>query len=443
MTGEAAHRRTYLFALVDGGGTVPPELGVARRLVERGHHVTVLAEDSMFADVVAAGATLRPWTSAPNRASRRAEDDPYRDWECKTPFQLFDRLLDRQFVGPAPAYAADVAAALADRRPDLVVCTFFAYGAMVAAEAAGVPFDVLMPNVYGFPAPGMPPFGLGVAPARGPLGRFRDRTFTSLSGRQWNKGLGPLNALRAELGLEPLESFFDQAHRARRQLVLTSAEFDFPAQLPANALYLGPVLDDPAWASDEAWEAPPGDDPLVLVALSSTFQDQVACLQRIIDALATRPVRGLVTTGPAVDPGALDAPENVTVVPAASHSEVLGRAAAVITHGGHGTVVRALAANVPMVVMPHGRDQADNARRVTMRGAGVSVRRTAAPAKVAAALDTVLHDSRYREGAERLGRAIRRDAVGGRLVAALEDLPDAGAPLTPDQERPAARGCHA
>ena len=113
--------RTYLFTLVDGGGTVPPELGTARRLVERGHRVVVLAEDSMAADVLATGAELRRWTTAPNRASRRPEDDPYRDWECKNPMQLFDRLLEKQFVGPAAAYAADTTAAIEDVRPDLVV----------------------------------------------------------------------------------------------------------------------------------------------------------------------------------------------------------------------------------------------------------------------------------------------------------------------------------
>ncbi len=197
--------RRYLFALVDGGGTVPPELGAVRRLVERGHDVTVLGEDSIVEDVRASGAAFRPWVQAPNRPDRLPEHDPYKDWECKNPFELFSRLLDRQFVGPAPGYAADVTAAIADHRPDLVVCSFFAYGAMVAAEAAGIPFDVLMPNAYLLPARGMPPLGLGVKPAAGPLGRGRDRLVTALVTRQWNKGVPRLNALRASLGLDPLE----------------------------------------------------------------------------------------------------------------------------------------------------------------------------------------------------------------------------------------------
>src|ERR1700755_2343200 len=105
MNRERRESHTYLFALVDGGGTVAPELGAVRRLIERGHQVTVLAEDSMHTEVTATGATFRPWTAAPNRPTRRPEDDPLRDWECKNPIQLFARMLDRQFIGPAPAYA--------------------------------------------------------------------------------------------------------------------------------------------------------------------------------------------------------------------------------------------------------------------------------------------------------------------------------------------------
>lgn len=416
-----AHR-TYLFALVDGGGTVPPELGAARRLVERGHAVTVLAEDSMRADVEATGATYRPWVRATNRPTRHPDDDPYRDWECKTPVQLFERVLDLQLVGPAPAYAADLDDALAAVQPDLVVCSMFAIGAMVAAEAAGVPFDVLIPNAYPLPAKGMPPFGAGLKPATGPLGRLRDRLVTAVVDRAWRKGVPGLNALRHERGLDPIDGVFAQCDGARCQLVLTSAAFDLPAELPDTARYVGAVLDDPTWA-EGAWTPPPGDEPLVLIALSSTFQDQAATLQRIIDGVGRLPVRAVVTTGPALDPASLTAPANVTVVAAAPHSAVLASAAAVVTHGGHGTVVRALAAGVPMLVLPHGRDQGDNAVRVTTRGAGLKLGRKASAKAVAKAVERLLADPSYRAAAERLGQQIRTDAASGALVAELESVP--------------------
>jgi MGT family glycosyltransferase len=416
--------RSYLVALVDGGGNVPPELSAVRCLVDRGHVVIVLAEDSVAFEVRATGAMLRRWLRAPNRPDRRPENDPSRDWECKYPWQVVDRLIKTQLVGPAAGYAHDVRDAIADTRPDLVICSMFCLGGMVAAEAAGIPFDVLMPNVYPLPADGMPPFGLGLQPTRSAVGRLRDRALNALIERLWDRnGLAGLNALRSQHGLLPLTHFLDQARHARRQLVLTSAEFDFPAALPAGARYVGPVLDDPVWAEVAPWTPPSGSDPLVLVAMSSTFQDQIGCLQRVVDALGTLRVRGVVTTGPAINASTLRPNANVTVVPSAPHRHVLQHAALLVTHGGHGTVVKALAAGVPMVLLPHGRDQADTAARVTSRGAAVALKRTARPGVIAGAVRRVLENGSYRAAARQLGAAVRRDASNDALIRELEEIP--------------------
>jgi MGT family glycosyltransferase len=415
--------RHYLFAVVDGGGNVPAELSAARCLVGRGHAVTVLAEDSVAADVRSAGAVLRRWERAPNRPDRKPANDPSRDWECKYPWQLVDRLLETIIIGPAERYAEDVAQAIEETSPDLVVCSMFCVGGMIAAERAGVPFDVAFSTIYPLPAKGIPPFGTGVAPARTFIGRWRDRALNVLAERLWNKGVTRLNALRSEYGLPPLVRLLDQLRRARRQLVLTSAAFDFSGTLPANARYVGPVLDDPVWAERVSWTPPPGGDPLVLVAMSSTYQDQLASLQRVIDALGRLPVRAVVTTGPALDPAALQPRANVTVVPSAPHRQVLQQAALVVTHGGHGTVIKALAAGLPMIVLPHGRDQADVAARVTSRGAGLSLKRNAGAAVIAGAVTRILRNDSYRAAARRLGDAVCRDARSDALIRELEEIP--------------------
>ncbi|WP_448808845.1 glycosyltransferase [Agromyces bauzanensis] len=405
--------RTFLFTLTDAGGTVPPELGVVRRLVERGHRVTVVADESIADQVRRSGAAHLPAT--PNPA------DELRDWELRSPTSIARATSDSLMTGPAPGQAADTIAAADAIRPDLVVTSSVAIGAMIGAEARGVPFDILIPNAYPLPAKGMPPFGTGMSPARGPLGSMRDRVARAASTRLIDHyALAKTNDLRAEHGLEPLAHTWDQMRHARRQLVLTSSAFDFPAELPANARYVGPILDDPAWATDEVWTPPPGAERLVLVAMSSTFQNHVDCLQRITDALGSLPVRGLVTTGPAVDPGAIRTPPNVAVVASAPHLLVLPHADLVVTHGGHGTVIKALAAGVPLVMLHHGRDQADNAVRVTARGAGVAVRRTASASRIATAITDVLGDASYRQSAERLGEAITRDAESGALLEELE-----------------------
>src|SRR5262249_7524027 len=149
-------------------------------------------------------------------------------------------------------------------------------------------------------------------------------------------------------------------------------------KLPESVVYAGPEIDDPSWsepfnmelAGDPAW-------PLILVGLSTTFQDQVAAIQRVLDATESLPVRVLVTTGETIEPWALRAPANATVCKVVGHGKVLPHAALTITHAGHGTVIRSLAHGVPLLCLPMGRDQDDNAVRVVARGAGLRLKPTA------------------------------------------------------------------
>ena len=138
--------------------------------------------------------------------------------------------------------------------------------------------------------------------------------------------------------------------------------------------YVGPQLDDAASAARRNPCAVPSGRPSVLVGLSSTVMRQEGLLQRIADALGQLDVQGLITTGPAVDPALIAAPPNVTVIRWVRHADVLHQCSAVVTHGGHGTVMKALIAGVPLVVVPLGRDQPDNADRVVHAGAGIARR---------------------------------------------------------------------
>ncbi|MFI1914362.1 glycosyltransferase [Nocardia sp. NPDC020380] len=383
---------SYLVALTGNGGPVPPELGVVRRLVRRGHRVTVLAEESMAAEVTATGARLRPRAGA--------------------------------------GFARDTADEIDSDRPDLVLASYFAFGAMVAAQACGVPFSVLMTGVYPLQVEGAPPPGTGFGPAHGPVGRLRDRLVGTLVQRQWDQGLLPqLNALREGFGLERLAHYQDQAQLAHRQLVLSSAAFDFAGQRPHGVRYVGPILDDPHWAGETSWTATDGGDPLVLVSLSTTAQGQADCLQRIAEGLGRLPVRGVITTGPAVDPAALIAPANVTVLQTAPHREIMRYASLVVTHGGHGTLMKALAADLPVVVLPHGRDHADNAARVRAHRAGIVLPRIASPQRITRAVRQVLRSPVYYRGAGELGRRIRADALSDRLLRELEPSGHAAGPV--------------
>ena len=106
----------------------------------------------------------------------------------------------------------------------------------------------------------------------------------------------------------------------------------------------------------------------------------------------------------------------------APHREVLAHTDVLLTHGGHGTVMKGLVAGVPIVCMPTGRDQPDNAARLVHRGAGLKISKKASPAKIAAAVRQVLDDPSFRTAAARLGDQLRAEADSGAALAELEAL---------------------
>ena len=266
--------------------------------------------------------------------------------------------------------------------------------------------------------------GSGAMPATGPLGRSRDAVMARMFTRLFDSGLPPINAARAAMKLQPLSHTFEQHLRADRMLVLSSEAFDFPGPpLPPSVRYVGAQFDDPEWA--DPWVSPwPKNDarPLVLVGFSSTFQNQLAALQRVADALATLDLRGLITVGPALAIGGLKVADNISVVASAPHGQVIRHASVVVTHCGHGTAIKALSQGVPLLCIPMGRDQGDNAARAVWHGAGIRLKVSATPASIAKALNALIHESRYSDAARKLAGRIRDEGAGDRAVEELESL---------------------
>jgi UDP:flavonoid glycosyltransferase YjiC (YdhE family) len=171
-------------------------------------------------------------------------------------------------------------------------------------------------------------------------------------------------------------------------------------------------------------------DPLVYVTFGSIVpqgDDFPGLYRAAIDALAPLPARVLVTVGRDRDPADLGPlPGNVHVERWVPQADVLRHAAAMLCHGGFGTVRGALAAGVPVVVAPLFADQPQNARRVAEIGAGIALDR--GPEGIAGARDAVralLADRGYAERAAAVAEDVRAlptvDAAPGilrRLAAA-------------------------
>ena len=416
--------RDFLFATWEGGGNVPPTLGAVHRLVERGHRVRVLADDVMQAGVTAMGATFVPWRRAPNRSDRTRESDMLRDWEAEGEGGGLIRVLERICIGPAAAYAADTIEELRRHPADVMVNCDLLFGPMIAAEATGTKLAVFAPNISLFhPIPGVPPVGPGMPPPATPEEHAQAEAVRAWFANAMAAQLPVLNAARAEFGLRPLADAFSQPAQAERVLLATSRAFDFPAlSLPPMVRYVGPLLDQPLWVGN--WVSPWEDDarPLILVALSSTFQDQAGTVQAVLDAAATLPARILATRGPGLAGTAFRVPANAVIVDAAPHDEVMREASLVVTHCGHGTVMRALAHGLPMLCLPMGRDQNDNAARIVARCAGLRLTPNAEPEAIRAVLTTLLADTQFADSAKRLGEAIASAEPATALVDELEAL---------------------
>lgn len=415
----------FLFTTWEGGGHVQPMMQVAAGLQARGHQVLLISDLCNAPDAALMGLTFRPWRHAPSRPDKSAASDLLRDWEADNPAEGIANLCRRIIAGPAALYARDALEALEAAPFDAVVTQELLFGSMMAAEAAGVPLALLAANVWPFPTlAGLPPFGAGMAPAACDQDVMLHQMVGQTTRMLFQTGLPDLNAAREGLGLPPLADLFDQLTVARRILLATSRSFDFaPDPLADPFAYVGPYVGDPV--DGATWDSPwsPHDArPLVVVTSSSLYEAQEDLLRRTIAALGTLPVRALVTLGPALDSADFETPGNVHAVRSAPHGALFDKAAVVVTHGGHGSVIRPLMAGRPVLVLPGLRDQRDNAMRVTARGAGLMLERDAAPGKIAGAVTQLLEDAAYREAARTLGATIAADMAGRGAEGALEAM---------------------
>ncbi|MBI1683102.1 glycosyltransferase [Caulobacter hibisci] len=412
----------YLFTTWEGGGHVQPLLMVAAELAARGHEVLAISDPANAADARALGVPFRAWKTAPFQTGKTRDDDRLRDFEADSPLAVIERLLDRVMTGPAAAYARDTLEALDAFPADVVVSQELLLGVMVAAQARGTKLALLAANIWSLPnLPGAPPFGAGMAPAVDDQERAMHAMVAQMARGLFQSGLPALNAARAEHGLAELPDLFEQYDAADAILLATSPAFDFaPDPLPAPFVHVGPYLADPAWV--ETVGLPSGEAPLVLVSFSSLYQAQEATLRNVLTALGALPVRALVTTGPTLDPAEFEAPDNVEVVRSAPHGALLENAAAFVTHAGHGSTLRPLMAGVPLLCLPMGRDQNDNAMRAAHRGAAITLSPDAAPEKIGQALSRLLDEPAWREAAKALGDGITADAKGRGAAQALEAL---------------------
>ncbi len=315
--GTITPRSPSVLALISarGGGDWPPVVALAHGLRHRGYRVRAVCDDTTAAAANAAelpticlppeleqGRYFKSWTQ------RQGESGPP---TMPSPYPLLEW---------AQACLPTVRAALGATPPDLLISSLFCLPlAAGLASELGVPWCFVNPAFY---------FGEG-------------------SRRAWEEDF-------AEPSLSSIrDRFLPFARRATLVLHATDPHFDFrPDPLPAHHRYVGPLF----------WETPspvpvflrePGP-PWVLVSLSTVPQDgDLAIARGAIHALRHAPVRVLVTLAPDHAREELgELPDNVCVSGFVSHSVVLASSRLVVSHAGHGVVMKSLRHGIPMVLSP-------------------------------------------------------------------------------------------
>ena len=366
--------RVYLGAFGDPGHAFPM-LALGEALVARGHAVALQ--------------TWRRWEEAAEAAGMTFSAAPE--------YQVFPTRERPLMPYEAAVHAArETVPSVRGFAPDIAVADVLTPAPALAAELCGVPVATLVPHVHPWAAPGFPPYALGARLPRTPAGAWVWRRFDAVVARGLERGRREYNGCRARLGLPPLDGFHTGLSRALT-LIGTLPQFEYPRRWEPWLRVVGPLLWEPP---GEQVAPPPGAGPVVLVAPSTAQDPRHRMLRAALAGLATARVRVIATYNGRPPEPPVVVPRNAVLVPWLSYARSMPAADVVVTHGGHGTLVRALSCGCALVVCPAGGDMAENAARADW--AGVAVRlpwRLLGPRTLRIAVRRALGDARMRERA--------------------------------------------
>jgi UDP:flavonoid glycosyltransferase YjiC (YdhE family) len=345
-----------LFVTWDGGGNLPPALGIAAELQRRGDAVRFLGHEQQR-NIIEAGLRFEPYSDQHGFSTTTPES-----WVRWVRSQL--AFVNDRSIG------SDMLASAQREPTDLVVIDCVLRSVLQAAEQSRLHRAVLVHSFYAM--------GAWSTGSNGPIARLRGRDSTE----PWGG---------ADVGLvATLRSLDPDGHKTLHEIVR----------------FTGPV-----WQGTPRPAQQTDDDPRVLVSLSSVFfPGQERVLQNVLDAVSGLPVRTVVTTGAAVSAGQLRVPANVELHSYLPHVDLLPTVSLVIGHGGHATTMAALSRDLPIIVLPMAKfmDQHKIGQALEKVGAGCLLPKRSSPARIRTAIKQVLGDDRYRLAASRLGAEIRK-----------------------------------
>ena len=380
--------RFLIVATGGAGGDLPPLIAAAQALRERGHETSFIGDAAVDRALSGLGLEVQVLPAELNLGPRLAGAVREAMTTSGGNLKAAGPMVERALAAWAKEVAGPVGQAIVQLRPDAAVTSLFGVEVMKEADLSS-PWAVVNSTFYVGPNPPRPV----------------------------EEDIGP-RAIPLILRYARLIEAADMVLHA------TDPVFDFSFdRLPARHHYVGPLglweprLDTPSYLEE------PGD-PWVLVSISSQLQDDLPLAEAALAALADKPVRVVLTVGPDHEPEEVSLrPANAHVEQVVPHSAVLKRGVLLVSHAGHGSVMKALWEGKPMVLVPWGRDQPGVAARAHALGvAEVVARGDGSEVTLAAAIDRVLASSEMHEAATSHATRLQTTDPPGTAATLLESL---------------------
>jgi MGT family glycosyltransferase len=363
--------RIALGAFGDPGHAFPI-LAIGEALVSRDAQVSVQTAANWESQALSIGAHFSP---APEFPVVRMSDGALKPFEA-----VFEAL---------PATRTW----LEEFSPDVVVHDTLTLAPALAAEQLGIPTATVIPHVNPVTAVGDPPYGIGIRPARTPIGRFAWKALNRPIDRGLRQGELEYSSLRKRAGLAP-RSGFHAALSRNLVMVATYPQLEYSASLDERFRITGPLFWEPSFPEVEL---PEGDRPLVMVAPSTAQDPEHELLLASLKGLGDLDCRVISTWNRRPLKRHREVPSNTHLVEWLSYSKTMPRCSVVVSHAGHGTLARTLQAGAVPVLIPHAGDQFENAARADALGLGVRLpNRLLSARTLALAVERALGDTQMR-----------------------------------------------
>lgn len=431
----------FLFASIPITAHTSNPLPIAARLVERGHEVRWYAGRAFHERIAAVGAEPVPYRAAIDFGGQDLFE-VFPQLAGKGGPKVIGRAFADVFVGQAPERVADLRPILAERPVDALLTDGLMYGVGLLGELTGTPHATFGDGPLPWADADTPPFGPGLQPMRGPVGRLRNR-LVAAAGRRFifRDAQRTYERVRADLGLPPdPRHVLDALASDQLHLQGCTPGFEYPVRdVPPTVHWVGALRPDPPrqWTPPVWWdEVVTSGRPVVHVTQGSLRPDMTELVAPALRALAGEDVLVIVTTGgptaqdvEAAYGGAL--PLNVRVATFVPYDVLLPHVDVFVTNGGYTGVTLALSHGVPIVQAGTTEEKSEIGARVQWTGVGLQLRTTRpSPEKVRAAVRRVLAEPSFRAAAGRVRAEMAPHDAGLEGALLLERLAATGRPVT-------------